>query len=119
MMMTDYNDGKWHGWNGGDCPVHPQSAVEVVYVPRNGLGSSILGASFAYDRVWDRRIADYLDMVAFRVTKPYVEPPNAREIWINEYPGMLTACLHKSADAARDGLGNTIGKTTRWIEVLE
>lgn len=28
--MTDYNDGKWHGWNGGECPVHPDAVVEVV-----------------------------------------------------------------------------------------
>ena len=29
--MTDYNDGKWHGWNGGECPVHPGSVVSVVF----------------------------------------------------------------------------------------
>ena len=26
--MTGYNDGKWHGWNGGECPVHPKSRVQ-------------------------------------------------------------------------------------------
>ncbi len=24
--MTDYNDGKWHGWNGGECRVTPVSS---------------------------------------------------------------------------------------------
>ena len=28
--MTSYNDGKWHGWNGGECPVHPETEVEFV-----------------------------------------------------------------------------------------
>lgn len=32
--MTDYNDGKIHGWNGGDCPVHPET--EVLVWLRNG-----------------------------------------------------------------------------------
>lgn len=29
--MTNYNDGKWHGWNGGKCPVHPESIVQVQF----------------------------------------------------------------------------------------
>ena len=28
--MTNYNDGRWHGWNGGECPVHPETVVVVV-----------------------------------------------------------------------------------------
>lgn len=28
--MTDYNDGKWHGWNGGECPVNPDVLVEIM-----------------------------------------------------------------------------------------
>lgn len=26
-MTVDYNDGKIHGWNGGECPVHPETVV--------------------------------------------------------------------------------------------
>ena len=26
----NYNDGRWHGWNGGECPVHPETVVVVV-----------------------------------------------------------------------------------------
>ncbi len=26
--MTDWNNGQIHGWNGGDCPVHPETVVE-------------------------------------------------------------------------------------------
>lgn len=25
--MTNWNDGTIHGWNGGDCPVHPETLV--------------------------------------------------------------------------------------------
>ena len=28
--MTDYNDGNWHGWNGGECPVHPKSILDLL-----------------------------------------------------------------------------------------
>ena len=33
--MTNYNDGKWHGWNGGECPVHPKSMVDAVWHDAN------------------------------------------------------------------------------------
>lgn len=29
--MTNYNDGKWHVWDGMECPVHPESEVEMVW----------------------------------------------------------------------------------------
>ena len=28
--MEDYNDGGWHLWNGGECPVHSKTVVEAV-----------------------------------------------------------------------------------------
>lgn len=28
--MTDYSDGEWHGWNGGECPVRPDGVVSIV-----------------------------------------------------------------------------------------
>ena len=70
--MTNYNDGKWHGWNGGECPVHLESIVQVStpegwYTERAGN--------------WDW---DYKEtpISAFRVVKEYREP---REVWVNEY----------------------------------
>ena len=73
--MTDYNDGKWHGWNGGECPVHPETVVEVVTTEGSGEGPAV-----AF--VWDK--PDYLNnwIVAFRVIKPYREP---REVYLNEW----------------------------------
>ena len=71
--MSDYNDGKWHGWNGGECPVHPESVVECRGVS---------------DAVWktDRPRSEVFwpNVIVFRVIKPYVEP---REGWI--VPGQL------------------------------
>lgn len=28
---ANYNDGTIHGWNGGDCPVHPETVVKVYF----------------------------------------------------------------------------------------
>ena len=41
--MVDYNDGNWHGWDGGECPVHPESVpinllVQVSGTPLTGTG---------------------------------------------------------------------------------
>lgn len=76
MDVTDYNDGNWHGWNGGECPVHPKSEIDAKWITRDGC--------FAAD---DGRIAlinNWKTPCLFRVTKPYVEP---REFWIVETDG--------------------------------
>jgi hypothetical protein len=77
VEMTDYNDGKWHGWNGGECPVHPRSTVEPIWLEgRQGKGSLILEA----ERVsWGGKF----DVpVAFRVIKEHREP---RKWWLIEW----------------------------------
>lgn len=71
--MTDYkdcNDGKWHGWNGGECPVHPESVVQVMTYG----GSS--GEATARDWDWKCNLAP---IIAFRVIKEYKGP---REFWV-------------------------------------
>ena len=79
--MTDYNDGNWHGWNGGECPVHQESIVEYVWVQdgRTGIterkaGEDRSGATPA----WSGPVK------AFRVIKQHREP---REWWLggNEF----------------------------------
>lgn len=71
--MTDYNDGKWHGWNGGECPVHPESVVEVML--QSGFNDSGVGSTD-----WDWGICK-TPIIAFRVVKEYREP---REVWFQE-----------------------------------
>ena len=72
-MMTDYNDGKWHGWNGGECPVHHDTLVEVVYV----YDSAAMDKGSAGYYCWETGRG--LPIVAFRVVKEHKEP---REFWL-------------------------------------
>lgn len=77
LMNTavNYNDGKIHGWNGGDCPVHPETVVE--YWLRVGYVDEGKAEYFG----WDHNDAGN-DIIAFRVVKEYVEP---NVVWVNEY----------------------------------
>ena len=76
--MGDYNDGKWHAWNGGKCPVHMNSVVETVWRFKAGdirPGKDISAAG---------NVAflgnEYGDLIAFRVITEYRKP---REWWIS------------------------------------
>ena len=77
-VMTDevnkYNDGKWHGWNGGDCPVHPKSEVKTCHLALGAPTINELSHS-AGDQDWE-------NVVAFHVTKVWEEPKEPREFWI-------------------------------------
>ena len=70
MIMTNYNDGKWHGWNGGECPVHPKTVVEVLFGDGSGAGEKENASSFGW--------MVHPIPVAFRVVKEHKEP---REFW--------------------------------------
>lgn len=72
--MTNYNDGKWWGWNGGDCPVHPNTVVDVVYLDD---GEAIKDEAIA--KYFDFKDRKYLPIIAFRVVKEHREP---REFWV-------------------------------------
>lgn len=75
--MTNYNDGKIHGWNGGDCPVHPETVVR--FWKRCGYQAWSGGAG---NVCWDH--GDCVsDIIAFQVVEAYVGP---KVIWVNEYP---------------------------------
>lgn len=73
--MTNYNDGKWHGWNGGECPVHPKSEVEAVWHDPN-FGSVGIRKGLAHGGAW------YNQILKFRVIKEYKEP---REFWAKQF----------------------------------
>jgi hypothetical protein len=80
--MTDYNDGKWHGWNGGECPVRPDTEVEGIYMQ----GDQISPSSPLTDEasIFDWNYKNRYRLVAFRVVKEYREP---REFWVCEGTG--------------------------------
>ena len=70
--MTNYNDGNWHIWHGGECPVHPKSMVEAIWHDANQETTGIR-KGLALGGAWRGQI------VKFRVVKEYREP---REWWI-------------------------------------
>jgi hypothetical protein len=71
MNTTDYNDGNWHGWNGGECPVHPEA--EVTIATTCGMKNFDTLAKMCS---WDRLVNP---IVAFRVTKEHKVP---QEYWL-------------------------------------
>ena len=104
---VDYNDGNWHGWNGGECPVHPKSVVDVCLIDRACVEGETAERWF-----WDK---ESTRIRAFRVIKPYVEPPKPREFWINEYPNGKCYMFRNKADADECAPDNRI----RCIHVRE
>jgi uncharacterized protein YegP (UPF0339 family) len=64
----DYNDGNWHAWHGGECPVHPESVVEVQF--RDGKHSTYDDKAGSWN--WGKQ--GNSTIIAFRVVTPYTEP---------------------------------------------
>jgi hypothetical protein len=69
-----YEENVWYGWNGGECPVHPFTVVEV----RSWAGCSRT-ASASSIKTWNDDGAQS-QPVAFRVIKEHREP---REWWVS------------------------------------
>lgn len=107
MDVTDYNDGNWHGWTGGECPVHPKSAVDVKF--NDGEEYEGRGAG---GWVWKGTLDK---IIAFRVTKPYVEP---REFWVNEYPSGFGG-VYNSRAVANNCAAETRIRCIHLREVIE
>ena len=74
--MTDYNDGNWHAWHGGECPVHPKSTVEAVWHDPRMERAGMTGPRPA--KVENEPTLAWAHVVKFRVVKEYREP---REGW--------------------------------------
>lgn len=85
--MTDYNDGNWYGWAGGDCPVDPKSLVEALWVdPQGEFNKLVLPAeNLAWKGFHKSNLNDPIS--AFRVIKAYRSP---REIWVGSISGVTS-----------------------------
>ena len=107
-MKKDYNDGTIHGWNGGDCPVHPETVVKVWFeVSLNTLQR-------AGDLDWKVRDEDW-SIIAFQVVKQHVEP---KVIWVNEYP--TGGSVFKTEKSARHyGMPSDTRIAVKYQEVRE
>lgn len=79
--MTNYNDGSWHGWNGGECPVHPETVVKWKHEADYG------STDRAGDLEWSKLMSG---LVAFRVVKEHKEP---REFFVNKYNDKVTTSV--------------------------
>lgn len=92
--MTNYNDGNWHIWNGGECPVHPKSVVEAVWHDPRLEHAGMSGPRHA--RVENEPTLAWGHVVKFRVVKQYREP---REFWVVEEYMMLFQSQEKAQRA--------------------
>ena len=68
--MTDYKEGVWYGWNGGECPVHPESIVQVRLADRSCEDGDM--TERAGNWVW--LAENNADIIVFRVIKQHREP---------------------------------------------
>lgn len=108
--MNDYNDGKIHGWNGGDCPVHPKTVVE--YWLRGGLIDNDPAGLLKWQHG-----KNTADIIAFRVTKVHREP---KMVWVNEYPSDGFPRAYDSEAGAKCGARpSAIRIAVKYQEVIE
>lgn len=68
-MAVNYNDGKWHGWNGGECPVHPETVVEVATETLRPFKMEARSINWKHSN--DPNLNK---IIAFRVVKEHKEP---------------------------------------------
>ena len=104
--MTDYNDGNWHAWNGGECPVHPETIVDVICKDYNKPCECK-----AKTKGWWAR--HYNPIIAFRVVTEYRKP---REFWI---AGEHWFMSKEKAEEWDRHYSSTCGEIIHVVEKLE
>lgn len=95
LVKEKYNLYQMYPWNGGECPVHPET--EVKYWMRVGNRDGY--EDKAKKLRWYHSSGYFTDdIVAFKIIKPYVEPPKPLEVYanVNQY-GIITAYYSKAA----------------------
>lgn len=98
--MTDYNDGKWHAHNGGECPVHHKTVVEIQTYGDGGGNNEGAASSF----LWSKEDWRGNPIIAFRVLKEHKEP---REFWLSKSDGWIGIFETKEESECAD-LGSEI-----------
>ena len=106
--MTDYNDGKVHGWNGGDCPVHPQTLIKVFY---RGILSNL---DYKAKNVYWGHCGGCGDIVAFQVVKEHKEP---MVIWVNIYKNGFSPVYESEKEALDSAVYAVVRSAVKFIEV--
>ena len=119
-MTEDYNSGKWIGWNGGECPVHPNTVVEYITATDGPVRRES-----AYGEVEARRLSWVDDeegwiVVAFRVVKEYREPSECWAVGKHMHDSLADAeAFRAQVDAANPGHGHLDTPITHWREVVD
>lgn len=103
LVKEDYNLNQMYPWNGGDCPVHPETVVEVWF----RVGSR--GEKQSGNYYWGCSGAN-IDIIAFRVVKEYVEP---KVIWVNEE----SDGIHVAYDSEEQARGSVVDSLVTRIAV--
>ena len=109
LTLTDYNDGKIHGWNGGDCPVHPLTIVKL-YFKRHTASNS----EFVANVVGWLHHDESDDIVAFQVVKEYKEP---MVIWVNIYKNGFSSVYESEKEALNSAIYAVVRQAVKFIEV--
>lgn len=114
--MTDYNDGNWHEWTGGPCPVHPKSKIEgywqVEDASTNQMSKpAVYNTGRAYGLIfeWDGQTRLHL----FRVVEKFEEP---KVIWVNEYENAFVAYPTKERAKEESVSGNALRVAVKYVE---
>lgn len=116
-MNNVYNDGQIHGWNGGDCPVHPETVVKFWL---RGSESCDLDTVPAKTVTWGHYSYGW-DIIAFRVVKEYVEPVRpaaSKVIWVNEYTGGLHFGHDTEEKARKEGRPHATRIAVKYVEAI-
>ena len=103
--MTNYNDGEWHGWNGGECPVHPETVVEAT-TKEFGFVSTKAGDYYGWEKGHGNPI------LAFRVIKEHKEHVKPREFWVSNNDGYA----HETLESV---LLDPLTEKHGWVHVRE
>jgi hypothetical protein len=114
--MTEYVTGQIYGWNGGECPVHPESVVMAWY--RAGGSVKVLcDSAIPAGHFWWKHSDSDGDIIAFQVIKPYVEP---KLLWVNEYKeGDVGHSFPTEEQAKRQALRGVTRIAVKYVEMKE
>lgn len=120
--MTDYNDGEWHEWSGGECPVHPKSIIEGywhkgakdLYAPATFNIGEAGGFTFPHVEGWEK-------LKLFRVVKEYKRPREySGRVWAYHYTNLAPTLSENEVGGDGGGWGkytatHVDGKLTKVV----
>ena len=111
-MTEDYNSGKWIGWNGGECPVHPESVIDIAHSTRG-----VVCGETAEQWFWD---GEKCRVIAFRVVKEHREPRECWAVGKHMHDSLAEAeAFRAQVDASNPGRGYLDTPITHWREVVD